>query len=156
MDNPQNQHTRRRLRHLAWLLDSSIRLPGGFRIGLDGLIGLVPGIGDLLTAGLSSYIIAEAARMGVPKSVLARMGFNVLLEVVVGAIPLFGDLFDFVFKANERNLRLIEGHQLSPRRTRNQSRWLMAGVIAGAVALLALLFYLIISLFDWVLTRLAG
>ncbi|PSJ47403.1 DUF4112 domain-containing protein [Zobellella endophytica] len=110
--------TRARLSRLAWLLDSSIRLPGGFRIGLDGLIGLVPGVGDLVAAGLSAYIIAEAARMKLPAGVLARMGLNVLLELLVGAIPLFGDLFDFAFKANQRNVRLMDAHFDKMDRTR--------------------------------------
>ncbi len=99
--------TIRRLDRFAWLLDSAVRLPGGFRVGLDGIIGLVPGIGDLAGAGLSSYIILEAARMKLPAGVLARMGLNVLLELAVGIIPLFGDLFDFAFKANRRNVRLL-------------------------------------------------
>ncbi|WP_232818210.1 DUF4112 domain-containing protein [Zobellella maritima] len=106
----QSAMTRARLARLAWLLDSSIRLPGGFRIGLDGIIGLVPGVGDLAAAGLSSYILMEAARMKVPGSLLARMGLNVLLELLVGTIPVIGDLFDFAFKANKRNVRLIEAY----------------------------------------------
>ncbi|MBM7454985.1 hypothetical protein HNR62_000835 [Oceanisphaera litoralis] len=102
-----HEATVRRLERLSWLLDSAIRLPGGFRVGLDGIIGLVPGIGDLAGAGLSSYIILEAARMKLPAGVLARMGLNVLLELSIGIIPLFGDLFDFAFKANRRNVRLL-------------------------------------------------
>lgn len=102
-----HEATIRRLERLSWLLDSAVRLPGGFRIGADGIIGLVPGIGDLIGAGLSSYIILEAARMKLPAGVLARMGLNVLLELGVGIIPIFGDLFDFAFKANRRNVRLM-------------------------------------------------
>lgn len=101
---------RRRLRRLAWLLDSSIRLPGGFRIGVDSVIGLVPGVGDLVGAGLSSYILLQAARMRVGSGVLGRMAGNVLLELVVGSIPLVGDLFDMAFKANQRNVALLEAH----------------------------------------------
>ncbi|ART81538.1 hypothetical protein CBP31_01910 [Oceanisphaera profunda] len=96
-----------RLARLAWMLDSSIRLPGGFRVGLDGIIGLIPGIGDLIGAGLSSYIVVEAARLKVPFRVLARMSLNVLIELVVGIVPIFGDIFDFAFKANLRNVRLL-------------------------------------------------
>ncbi|MDP5290914.1 DUF4112 domain-containing protein [Oceanimonas sp. CHS3-5] len=107
---PQTNHqkqTRAKLDRLAWLLDSAIRLPGGFRIGLDGIMGLVPGVGDLAGAALSSYILLQAARMKLPAGVLARMGFNVLLEVLIGSIPILGDLFDFGFKANRRNVRLM-------------------------------------------------
>lgn len=138
--------TRGRLNRLAWWLDGSIRLPGGLRIGLDGIIGLIPGIGDAITAALSSYIIAEAARMNVPPSVLARMGMNVLLDLAIGSIPVVGDLFDFVFKANNRNVRLLEEYSGRPRPVRTQSRWILAGVIAllllalaGIIALLKLL-----------------
>ena len=101
------QQTRAKLDRLAWLLDSAIRLPGGFRIGLDGIIGLVPGVGDLTGAVFSGYILLQAARMKLPFTLLARIGFNILLELVIGSIPILGDLFDFAFKANKRNVRLM-------------------------------------------------
>ena len=105
-DNPE-QVEEQRLKAYAHLLDSAIRLPGGFRIGLDGIVGLVPGVGDLLGAGLSGYLIYGASRLDIPKSVIARMIINTALETVIGAIPIIGDAFDFVFKANERNARLL-------------------------------------------------
>lgn len=95
------------LRAYAHLLDSAVRLPGGFRIGLDGLVGLVPGIGDLVGAGLSGYLVVAAARLGIPRAVVARMIANVAIETAVGIVPVVGDVFDFVFKANERNARLL-------------------------------------------------
>ncbi len=99
----------KRVRKLSRLLDSSIKLPlVNYRVGLDAVIGLVPFVGDALGMLLSSYIILEAARMGAAKSVLARMAFNVALEGVVGAIPLVGDIFDAMYKANLRNVRLLE------------------------------------------------
>ncbi|WP_107850382.1 DUF4112 domain-containing protein [Oceanimonas marisflavi] len=103
-----SQETREKLDRLAWLLDSAIRLPGGFRIGLDGIIGLVPGVGDLTGAAFSGYILLQAIRMKLPFTLLARMGFNIVLEVLIGSIPILGDLFDFAFKANRRNMRLME------------------------------------------------
>src|SRR5215217_983180 len=93
-----------RLRRLAVLLDSAIRLPGGFRIGADGLIGLAPGVGDALTTALAAYIVYEASQLGLPRHKLWRMAGNVAIDSVVGAVPLLGDLFDVVFKANLRNL----------------------------------------------------
>lgn len=96
-----------RLKAYAHLLDSGIRLPGGFRIGIDGIIGLIPGIGDLLGAGLSGYFIYAASRLDIPRHVIARMILNTAIETIVGAIPFIGDAFDFVFKANERNARLL-------------------------------------------------
>lgn len=101
---------RARVHRLARLMDSSIRLPGGYRVGVDGLVGLLPGIGDLATAGASFYIISQAARAGVPRSTLARMVLNVALDTGIGAIPVLGDLFDFAFKANLRNARMMDAH----------------------------------------------
>lgn len=107
----QQEQQLRPLRRLAGLLDSALPVPGTrWRIGLDGLIGLIPGIGDLAGAALSSYILMKAIRLGVPVGVVLRMLFNILLEMTLGAIPLIGDLFDFGFKANLRNIRLIERH----------------------------------------------
>jgi Domain of unknown function (DUF4112) len=116
-----------RLRSLAWLLDSSIPLPGGYRIGLDPLIGLVPGLGDAVGALVSAYIINEARSLGAPRSVLTRMAGNVLIETVIGAIPFVGDLFDAGFKANLRNLALLERYQLDPIRSRRSSRLYLVG-----------------------------
>ena len=96
------------LRKLARLLDSAIPLPGGYRIGLDGIIGLIPGVGDALTASAAAYIVIRAAQMGASTATLVRMIFNVLLELVVGAVPVIGDLFDFAWKANNRNIELLE------------------------------------------------
>lgn len=100
-----------RLERLAWLLDNSIQIPGlGYRIGIDPLLGLIPGVGDFVGGALSVYILYEAARMGVSRPLLMRMGFNVLIEVVVGTVPILGDLFDAGWKANARNVRLLQEH----------------------------------------------
>src|SRR5687768_1137442 len=139
-----SEHDRlERLRRLGYLLDNSIPIPGTrFRIGLDAIVGLVPGVGDLVGGGFSLYIILQAARMGAPASLLARMGWNLLVEVVVGAVPFLGDLFDAGFKANMRNLALLDQHAQSPVRSRRASRKfvavlviLLALVVVGAVAL---------------------
>jgi len=99
---------RERLRRLAWLLDSSIPVPGTrWTVGIDALIGLVPVLGDVAGMLLSSYILLEAVRLGAPKRVLARMALNIAVEGLVGSIPLLGDLFDAGFKANQRNIRLL-------------------------------------------------
>ena len=94
------------LERLVSLLDDRFSV-GGFRFGLDGLLGLVPGVGDSLGALASAYLIVEARRLGAPRSVLLRMTGNLLLDYLIGAIPLLGDLFDFGFKANRRNLDLL-------------------------------------------------
>lgn len=91
-------------------LDSSIRLPGGFRIGWDGVIGLIPGVGDAIGLGLSAWLVWRARQLGMPFSVVARMLVNLAIEAIVGIVPVLGDLFDFVFKANNRNVALMQKH----------------------------------------------
>jgi hypothetical protein len=105
------EETLARLELIAHLLDTAFVIPGlNRRVGIDAIIGLVPVVGDLVTTALSSYIIYEAKRLGVPKHVLARMIANVALDGVVGMVPLFGDLFDAAFKANRRNVRILRAH----------------------------------------------
>jgi hypothetical protein len=129
---------RRRLARLAWLLDNSIPLPGtSYRIGLDAIIGLVPGLGDVIGVLLSSYIVREAARLGAPPSVLTRMAFNVGVEGLVGVVPFLGDVFDAAWKANARNLALLDAHFRDPRRTKKSSRLFVAGLIAALIAFIA-------------------
>jgi hypothetical protein len=126
-----------RLRTLSHLLDDSLRVPGtGFRFGLDALIGLVPGVGDATGAALSAYLLVEAGRLGAPKATLLRMAGNVALEAVVGAVPFVGDLFDAGWKANLRNLRLLEAHLANPLATERASRGMLLGVVAGVTLLL--------------------
>jgi hypothetical protein len=136
-----------RMRRVGWLLDNSIPVPGTrFRLGIDQLIGLVPGIGDLVGGVLSLYIIVQAYRLGVPRALLARMGWNVAVDTLVGEVPILGDLFDIGFKANLRNLALLDSHFQRPADTRRASRWVIALIVlglvlltAGAIALAALL-----------------
>lgn len=99
----------RRMQYLAKLMDSQFRLPGTkYRFGLDAIIGLIPGGGDLSTFAISSYIIWVMAHNGASGFVLARMVLNVLIDSLFGMIPIIGDLFDFAFKANMRNVRLMQ------------------------------------------------
>ena len=96
---------------LARLLDSRWRIPGtSIRFGLDPIVGLVPGLGDLAAGLVSGYIVLLAARLGLPSHLLARMIGNVLVDVVFGSVPLIGSVFDLFYKANRRNLRLLERH----------------------------------------------
>ena len=109
--NPEVSRRVERLRRLAHLLDDRFAIPGTrYRIGIDGLVGLVPGIGDAVTTVLALYLVLEARRLGVPAGKLARMGLNVGVDAVLGAVPLVGDLFDMAWKANRRNLHLLLDH----------------------------------------------
>ncbi|MEQ8708656.1 MAG: DUF4112 domain-containing protein [Rhodospirillales bacterium] len=98
-----------RMDRLSHLLDNQFRIPGtGFRFGLDGLLGLLPGVGDVAAAALSTYVILEARRAGVRIPALIRMGVNVGADLVIGSVPLLGDAVDFFWKANRANLRLAQ------------------------------------------------
>ena len=106
-----------RLRRVARLLDSAIGIPGTrFRVGFDGLVGLIPGGGDALTALFALWIVYEARRLGLPGTKIARMLLNVGVDAAIGVVPVLGDLFDFAFKANLRNIAIIDRHFGEPPR----------------------------------------
>lgn len=145
------EDARARLARLAWLLDSSIPIPGtSFTIGLDALIGLVPVAGDFAGVLLSSYIVREAAALGVSKSILARMALNVAVEGIVGMIPFAGDVFDAAFKANQRNVRLLNAYLEQPVRTTRASRGFLLGLSLALLALLVAIVVLGTLLVRWV------
>ncbi len=101
----------KRIAWLAKLMDKQFSIPGtNFRFGLDGLIGLIPGAGDISTFAVSCYLLTLMAKNGASGYVMARMVLNVAIDTIIGAIPFFGDLFDFAFKANSKNLRLMQEH----------------------------------------------
>lgn len=136
------------LAKLSRFMDSSIRLPGGYRIGWDGIIGLVPGIGDAVGLGISLYILFGAQRAGASSATLTRMAANVGIETLLGSVPVLGDLFDFVFKANNRNMRLLQNQVAMPEATDKRSKrslYLAALVLLVVVILLIALFVRIIS-----------
>lgn len=103
------------LARLSYWLDDRFRIPGtGIRIGLDGLLGFIPGVGDTATVAVSAWIVVEAWRLGLPRRDLAKMAATVGVDYVVGLVPLVGDLFDVGFKANRRNIRRILRHYDHP------------------------------------------
>lgn len=110
LDAAETEATLRRLRRLANFLDTAVRLPGGFRFGADSIIGLLPIGGDVATALIACYFVYEGKRLGLPKTALAAMSGNVVLDLLLGATPIVGDLADTIFKANIRNLAIIEKH----------------------------------------------
>ncbi len=100
-----------RLDALARVMDSAFQIPGtNIRMGVDAFLGLLPGIGDAISATISSYLIWEAKQMGVSKLVLARMAGNVAIDTVIGTIPFAGDIFDVAYKANMKNIALLKKH----------------------------------------------
>jgi hypothetical protein len=123
-----------RAKGLARVLDDLIRIPGtNIGIGLDPIIGLIPGVGDMAGGLLSTYILMVAARQGVSTSVLMRMLGNIALDSLVGIVPVLGDLFDFGVKANRRNVDLLERYLMAPGQTKAASRGVVAAVVLAAL-----------------------
>ena len=122
---------------IAYIMDEVVRLPGTkFRFGLDPVLGLIPGIGDTSSALVSAFALVQAVRLGVPKVVLVRMTLNILVNELIGVVPVVGDAFSFWFKSNARNYEIIKHHRLgttAPKR----SDWLFV------VGILLLLFVIV-------------
>ncbi|MES3038893.1 MAG: DUF4112 domain-containing protein [Bdellovibrionota bacterium] len=141
-----------RLRNIGKLLDSQFQGPGGFRFGLDAILGLIPFVGDFVTSAASLYIIAEAGALGASVSTLVRMAFNVAVENIVDMVPLLGNIFDFVWKANNKNIALLEKHIHNPRAVKVESRIFVTVIILvliGFFVLTAVLaFYVLRYFYD--------
>ena len=137
------------LKHVARLLDSAFVLPGTeFRIGLDPLLGLVPGLGDLTSPLFAIALLWQSRDLGIPRVVQLRMIFNVAIDALVGLLPVAGDLFDFAWKANDRNLALLERHAYEQRRP-SASDWLF---VIGSIALLLVIAAVPFLLAGWLIT----
>lgn len=144
------------VRALANLMDSKFQLPGGFRIGWDGILGFIPGIGDLITNSFSAYILVRAATLGVSVPVLLRMGGNVLIDNLIDVIPIFGNFFDIFWKANLRNTKLLEQALQSPRDTRRSSMVILYAVLALIFVAIGASLILIFLAIRWVWNFLAS
>ncbi len=127
---------------LARWLDYAFVLPGGFRYGLAGFIDLIPGIGDVIDAVLSLYIVSRAVQLGVPRVTLTRMVVNVGIEGLAGTVPFMGAVFDTVFKANRRNYQLLRDHISTPKRTTKKDWGFL--IVAGVVAVLSALLPIVV------------
>jgi hypothetical protein len=145
------------MRDLARVLDEAIRIPGtNIRIGLDALLGLLPGGGDVAGGLFSGLIILQAARSGAPTSVLGRMLANVAIDVVFGAIPILGDVFDVAWRANTRNVRLLESWRTRPASTKRASALAVGGILLALVLLIGLAVWGSIVVFGALLDLLRG
>ena len=150
---PTEETALAQLRGLSRVLDGAITIPGtGIRVGLDPIIGLVPVVGDWIGAALSGYIIVQGARLGASGATLMRMTGNLVVDLMVGSVPVLGDIFDLGFRANERNLALISAHVQSPATRRRSDLAVVVGVIGGllvvAVTVIALSTWLVYSLLQ--------
>ena len=140
------------VRGLAKVLDSAFTIPGTkARVGLDSILGLIPGVGDLGAAAIGGYIILAASKLGVPAVVLWRMLLNLAIDAVFGLVPFAGDLFDVAFKANTKNAALLERALADPVGTRRASRWALVTVGLGFLAVTAAGIVGMVYLFRWLL-----
>jgi hypothetical protein len=146
----------RRVRELARVLDSAVEIPIiRVRLGADALLGLVPGVGDAVSAAIAGYPVMIAVRHRLPRALVLRLLFNIALDAIAGAVPLLGDLFDIGFKANVRNHRLIERYAAQPGRIARESGavlWLIVGGLGLViVGLIALAVWIVASGIAWIM-----
>jgi hypothetical protein len=136
-----------RMRAFSKLLDSQFPLFGNFRIGIDPIIGLIPGIGDFIASSLSVWLIYEAARLGLQKRILALMTCNVMMEALFGTVPLLGNVVDAVWKANVRNMRLVEKYYHPTMKERSFAKLLLFLITAlvFVYGTIALAFYALVA-----------
>ena len=131
----------RRIGRMTHALDELIAVPGTpVRVGLDPIVGLIPIVGDAVAGIVGAWVIAEAARFGVPRLVLGRMVVNLVIDLAIGAIPLLGDLFDIVFRSNSRNLALFRRHALDPAASTRGEQTFFLGLFLLLIGLAWLLF----------------
>lgn len=167
LDAESDQEHRLRRINAQWAkllsvwMDSVFEVPGlGWRFGLDPIIGLVPIVGDLATTGVSLYILSLAAYLQVPRSTLARMTLNVVVDYVLGSIPLIGNIFDFAWKANQQNMFLLERALKAPsHERRRQSIWdwlFIGGIAALLLAVFAGTIAAAIALATWLVSALSA
>ncbi|MDQ2899686.1 MAG: DUF4112 domain-containing protein [Acidobacteriota bacterium] len=123
---------------LARWLDYAFEVPGGFRFGFAGIVGLIPGIGDVLDGLVSLYIVVRAIQLRVSRVAIARMLVNIGIEALAGSVPFLGDLFDIAFKANRRNYLLLKSHMAGPRHQKARDWWFLILTIALVVVGIAL------------------
>ena len=148
---PGQQQRLLALRQTARLLDSAFEVPGtSYRIGLDPILGLVPGIGDLVSPLFTIGILWQGRDLAIPKVVQVRMLGNVLLDAMVGAVPVAGDLFDFAWKANEKNMTLLELHAVEVRAP-SPGDWLFVTLLSGLVLVTAAIPFVLTGFLLWTL-----
>lgn len=136
---------------MARWMDYAFVLPGGFRFGLAGIIGLIPGIGDILDALISLYIVNRALQLGIPRVGVARMVVNIGIEGLLGAVPFIGDIFDVVFKANRRNYLLLTRYLSQPKRQHGMDWLFLLATLLLVIAGVALPIWLL----TWIIRQLA-
>ncbi|MEG4517185.1 MULTISPECIES: DUF4112 domain-containing protein [unclassified Microcoleus] len=158
-NTPSQSHVAslRRLRRISHLLDNAIAIPGTkYRIGLDPILGLIPGGGDLISSIFAGYVVFKSAQMGVPQETLVKMATNIVFDTVAGTVPVAGDLLDVAWKANVKNIELLDAHLGSPEQGKKADWLFVAALLLGLVLIVGGVIFLSVMLFAWVFRLLTG
>ena len=140
---------------MASIMDNQFRLPGtNFRFGLDPILGLLPVAGDLASFAMSSVIVLTMARYGASGKLVTLMLINIALDALIGSIPIVGNIFDFAFKANERNMRLLRRHY-EEGKYQGSGKGIIIGVLLAVIVLFVVLLWVLWELAEWVYFQLA-
>ena len=149
--------TLEKLRKISNILDNAIAIPGTeYRMGLDPILGLLPGGGDTLTAFFSAYIVWEAAQMGLPRETLIRMVWNIVFDTLLGFIPVLGDIFDVAWKANVKNICLIESHLASPVQSKKVNKLFLILLLSGLILFIIGISWLTVTVFRLIFSLFTG
>ncbi|MEG4533534.1 DUF4112 domain-containing protein [Microcoleus sp. D2_18a_D3] len=158
-NTPSQSHVAslRRLRRISHLLDNAIPIPGTkYRIGLDPILGLIPGGGDLISSIFAGYVVFKSAQMGVPQETLVKMATNIVFDTVAGTVPVAGDLLDVAWKANVKNIELLDAHLGSPEQGKKADWLFVAALLLGLMLIVGGVIFLSVMLFSWVFRSLTG
>ena len=155
--SPSHITSLRRLRRISHLLDNAIPIPGTkYRIGLDPILGLIPGGGDLISSIFAGYVVFKSAQMGVPQETLVKMAANIVFDTVAGTVPVAGDLLDVAWKANVKNIELLDAHLGSPEPGKKADWLFVAALLLGLMLIVGGVIFLSVMLFAWVFRALTG
>jgi len=147
----------RRLRQISHLLDNAIPIPGTrYRIGLDPILGLIPGGGDLIGSIFAGYVVFKSAQLGVPQETLIKMAANIVLDTVAGTVPVAGDLLDVGWKANVKNMELLDAHVGSPEPGKKADWLFVAALLLGLTLIVGGVIFLSVMFFGWVFRAFTG
>ncbi|PSB50535.1 DUF4112 domain-containing protein [filamentous cyanobacterium Phorm 6] len=147
----------RRLRQISHLLDNAIPIPGTkYRIGLDPILGLIPGGGDVIGSIFAGYVVFKSAQMGVPQETLVKMAANIVFDTVAGTVPVAGDLLDVAWKANVKNIELLDAHLGSPEQGKKADWLFVAALLLGLMLIVGGVIFLSVMLFGWLFQVITG
>ena len=156
--SPSHITSLRRLRRISHLLDNAIPIPGTkYRIGLDPILGLIPGGGDVIGSIFAGYVVFKSAQMGVPQETLVKMAANIVFDTVAGTVPVAGDLLDVAWKANVKNIELLDAHLGSPEPAGKKADWLfVVALLLGLMLIVGGVIFLSVMLFGWLFQVITG